>query len=62
MKISNRFEIILLLIGIIGSIGNGITLQLIEYFTGEFVDYLNEENITNDELRKKIKKLCIKKI
>ena len=26
LKISNRFEIILLLIGIIGSIGNGITL------------------------------------
>ena len=62
LKISNRFEIILLLIGIIGSIGNGITLQLIEYFTGEFVDYLNEENITNDKLRKKIKKLCIKNL
>ena len=27
-----------------------------------FVNFDFEENITNDELRKKIKKLCIKKI
>ena len=61
LKISNKFQIFLLLIGVIGAIGNGITLQLLEYFTGEFVDYLNEEN-TNDKLRKKIKKLCLKNL
>ena len=61
LKISNKFQIFLLLIGVIGAIGNGITLQLLEYFTGEFVDYLNEEN-SNDKLRKKIKKLCLKNL
>ena len=59
--LANRFEIFLFIIGCFGGIGHGITFQLIEYFTGDFIDYLNEDSLSNS-IKKNINKLCIKMI
>ena len=41
---SSKLEILFLFIGIIGAIMNGITTQLLEYYTGKLITYFSSDN------------------
>ena len=48
-----------LMLGILGSIGGGITNQLLEYFSGELISKLNDNSSNNDVILHNVKKICI---
>jgi ATP-binding cassette subfamily B (MDR/TAP) protein 1 len=48
-----------LIFAIIGSIGGGITAQLLEYFTGELISKLNDNSSNNDVIMHNVKKICV---
>ena len=48
-----------LIFAILGSIGGGITAQLLEYFTGELISKLNDNNSNNDKIMHNVKKICV---
>ena len=45
-----------LILGILGSIGGGITSQLLEYFTGELISKLNDNTSNKDMIIHNVKK------
>ena len=48
-----------LIFAILGSIGGGITAQLLEYFTGELISKLNDNSSNKDIIMHNVKKnLC----
>ena len=55
----NRKLFICLIFGILGSIGGGITAQLLEYFTGELISKLNDISSDNDMIMHNVKKICV---
>ncbi len=48
-----------LILGILGSIGGGITSQLLEYFTGELISKLNDNTSNKDMIIHNVKKICV---
>ena len=46
-----------LMLGILGSIGGGITNQLLEYFSGELISKLNDNSSNNDVILHNVKKI-----
>ena len=48
-----------LIFAILGSIGGGITAQLLEYFTGELISKLNDISSDNDMIMHNVKKICV---
>ena len=48
-----------LIFAILGSIGGGITAQLLEYFTGELISKLNDNSSNKDIIMHNVKKICV---
>ena len=55
---SSKIEIFYLILGILGAICNGITAQLLEYFTGKLITYFSEEN-SSDSMILHLKEILI---
>ena len=55
---SSKLEIFYLILGILGAICNGITAQLLEYFTGKLITYFSEEN-SSDSMILHLKEILI---
>lgn len=44
---STKLEIFFLILGILGAVVNGITLQFLEYYTGKLITYFSSDNSTD---------------
>ena len=55
---SSKLEILFLFLGIIGAIMNGITTQLLEYYTGKLITYFSSDN-SKESMYENLKEILI---